>query len=205
MKSVSHLCSPGASHPRPNTLTVPQPLRSALGSVDRGPRPVWGGPRFNPAAAPLGNAPAPPGALTSLLIVALRPALEPGPLAPLVWAASGPPPRLGSARQGSSAAPAAPRPPSPRGRRRRLLKCWTAHHHGGGLPARLPARAARRPQRPPQSWRPTAAKPRDWASVGGRSLHGSDLLHDLRVGGGGRRPGQGIPLGCPLSSCILVA
>ena len=141
--------------PRPNTQTVPHPLPSALVSVDSGPWPSWGGPRSNPAPTPLGNAPAPAGALTSLLTAALRRVLQPGLLVPLVWVASGPPPRLGSARQGSSAAPAAPRPPSPRGRRRRrLLKCWTAHHHGGGLPARrLPARAAQHLQRPPQAWR----------------------------------------------------
>lgn len=57
-------------------------------------QPSYGGPRFNPALAPLGNAPAPPGALTSPLTAVLYRALEPGLPAPLVPAASGPP-RLG--------------------------------------------------------------------------------------------------------------
>lgn len=148
MNNVPHLCFPGAWHPPSNTLAVPQSTICSRACGPRAPVRLWR-PEVQPSPSPSGKCPRP--ARGSHLPAGRRapPGAEARPSGP-----ASPSFLLRSTRQGSSAAPTAPRPPSPRGRRRRrLLKCWTAHHHGGGLPARLPARAVRPPQRPPQARR----------------------------------------------------
>lgn len=135
--NVPHLCSPGAWHPRTDTLAVPPYCPSAPGSLQT--TGVLGRPEIPPSPSPSGRCPRPTGALTSPLTAAICRALGPGPRVPPVRAAASP--GLGWAGQlrcpRGPAPSASPREPPP------LAEMLDSAQPPRRLPARPPARAAR--------------------------------------------------------------